>query len=503
MKNALLHDGLRYWAQCEPDRLALAFGEDETLSYGSLARWSDAIAARLQDHGVKAGDTVCICAANSIAWVACAFGILKAGAIIVPLNERFVAGELAYLIEQTEPAALIADEPRAMILRDLSDVPIMAMEDTQALRGGAPAGWREVRVASDALAQIIFTSGTTGKPKGVMIAHGQLLDKQFEVRLVDEHFGSPGFRMLMPVSLQSGVGTTWGYLTATTNGGMLCFMPRFDPALALRMIVKWRVTNLPSFPLLLEQIAAQPEFDEADLSSIRTAITGGTRVPPEIVTRWRQKGVMLRPMYGLTEAGNYVTLSSDREVAEDRSSCGVPLIFTEVRIVQEDGTEAPVGEPGEIRVRGPGMMVGYWRNPEATGQTLVDGWVHTGDLGRFDEDGFLHFVDRQKDMIITGGFNVSPSEVEEVIGQFPGIVESAVVPVPDARFGETPAAIIVGDAEPEALFAFCKERLAGFKLPRYIVQSPKPLPRNTNNKLQKQVLRSLYADVPETHVRLG
>lgn len=505
MKNALLHDGLAWWAREQPDRTAIVLDHSETLSYGELACWSDGVAEHLQARGVQPGDNVAICGANCIDWVVGAFGILKAGAVIVPLNERFVRDEFAYLIDVTEPAAIIADASRKTTLEPLAAGRyLLPMETIADFRGGAHSDWKSPRVGADALAQIIFTSGTTGRPKGVMISHGQLLSKYFEMRLMNPTFGSPDVRQLMTVSLQSGVGTTWGYLFTTTNGGVFCFMRKFEAGLALRTLVEHRISCLTTFPLVLEQIAARDEFHEADLSQLSFAVTGGTRVPAEIVTIWRRKGVLLRQMYGLTEVGNYVTIASDREVLADSRSCGRAMIFTELKIVRPDGSECAANEPGEIVARGPGMMVGYWRNPEATQAMIVDGWLHTGDLGVLDDEGYLTFVDRAKDMIISSGFNVAPSEVEAVISQLPGIVEVAVIAVPDRKFGEVPAACIHVDKalDTRQVFEHCKQHLAGYKLPRYVIDHGGPLPRITNGKINKRTLRDDYANAPERFEKL-
>lgn len=506
MNTALLQDGLRFWAVEQPDRIALTLDDDEELGYGALYRWSGGAAAYLGEIGVRPGDTVGIIGANSLEWVVWAFAILRAGGTIVPLNERFVAGELAYLVDTVEPRAIIADTARMDVIGPIAGgAALVAMEQADALRDGPPADWAEPHVDAGSLAQIIFTSGTTGRPKGVMISHARLLSKYFEMRLMVPEFGGPQLRPLMMVSLQSGLGTTWGYLFATTNGGTFSFMRRFDTALALRILVERRITNLSSFPLMLEQIGKAPGFAQADLSSINMAITGGTRVPASVLTTWRDKGVLLRQMYGLTEVGNYATMGSEREVRENRQSCGRQMIFTRLRIVRPDGTACDVGEAGEIRAKGPGMMVGYWKNPEATAAAFEDGWLKTGDRGFLDAEGYLTFVDRQKDMIITGGFNVSPSEVEHVISQFGGIDEVAVIAVPDLKFGETPAACIhaAGPIDGAALFAHCKARLAGFKLPRYLIALDEKLPRNSNAKIDKKLLVERYADAPARFPRLG
>lgn len=498
MENALLHDGLDYWARQIPDKVAFVLDGDESVTYGRMSRWSGAAAARLQAAGLKPGDLVGISGANSMAWIAGAFAILKAGGTLVPLNERFVADEFAHLIRTTSPSLILADGPRRTILEQLADVPpIVAMESLADLMDSdPPAGWRPVRLSSDGLAEIIFTSGTTSLPKGVMISHAQLLSKYFEMRLTFPDMGSPDLSNLMCLGLQSGLGTTWGYLFTTLNGGVMSLMRRFDPALALRELVERRVTMMSGVPLLFEQIARQPGFADADLSALRIAILGGAPIPPPLLDTWRQKGVVLRSMYGLTEGGNYVTVASEEEVREGRTSCGRPVLFTRVRLLRADGSECAVGEAGEIHVKGPGMMVGYWQNREATEKAFVDGWLKTGDIGLFEAEGRLSFVDRAKDMVITGGFNVSPSEVEAVIGRLPGVREVGVFPLPDERFGEVPAAYVQhdGSLDQQAVFDHCRALLAGFKLPRYIILGEDPLPRTPAGKPDKRALAASYAD---------
>lgn len=501
MMNALLHDGLAHWARETPDKPAFILDGVESLTYAQAARWSDAVSARLQAEGVRPGDNVAIIGANSLVWIICAFAILKAGAVIVPFNERFVAGELDHLVRMTTPRLILSDEARRAHFAPSPQMPpILAMEEMEALReAAAPPGWSEVRVSSDSLAQIIFTSGTTSLPKGVMISHAQLLSKYFEMRLTLPAMGSPDLSMLMCVGLQSGLGTAWGYLFTALNGGVMSFMRRFDAALALDELVRRRVTLMPGFPLLFEQISQQPGFASADLSALRIAIVGGTRVPAHVLETWRAKGVALRSMYGLTEGGNYVTVAGADEVDAGQVSCGPPVLFTRLRLLREDGGLCAMDEPGEIYVKGPGMMVGYWRNPEARAQCMVDGWLRTGDIGVVDARGRLSFVDRAKDMVITGGFNVSPSEVEAVIAMLPGVLEVGVFAIADGKFGEVPAACIRHDGSlaQQAVFEHCRTRLAGFKLPRYIILVEEALPRTANGKLDKRGLAARYADAPE------
>lgn len=493
---AFLHDGLDFWAGRAPDKAALILDGTETLSYRELARWSDGIAARLQETGLKSGERVGLLGGNSFAWVAAAFGALKAGGVIVPLNERFVPAEIGGLAASAGLATIIYEDSRE---DQLAAVPArisrMRFSNLAEARQGAPAGWRRVQLPADAIAQIIFTSGTTNAPKGVLISHERLLAKYAEMARMFPPFGTSHIRMLMAVGLQSGLGTTWGYLFTTSHGGTMAFLRRWDASRALGIIEREKITLMPGFPLLFEQMGHLPGFDAADLASLEMAIVGGARIPDSVLGRWRAKGVLLRSMYGLTEGGNYVSVATDAEVLEGRTSCGRQFLHTHVRIVDDRGQDCPAGEAGEIFVRGPGMMIGYLGNAEATEQSFSDGWLRTGDLGLIDAEGYLHYVDRLKDMIITGGFNVSPSEIENVIGELEGELETAVIAIADDKFGEVPAAVVVSGSglAPSLVFSHCRQRLAGFKRPRYILVTHEALPRKASGKVDKQALRSRFS----------
>ncbi|NWG53007.1 MAG: AMP-binding protein [Hydrogenophilaceae bacterium] len=499
MREALLYDGLEYWRREAPDKTALVLDNSDTLTYSELGRWSDGVAAKLQDLGVRPGDNVSVSGANSIEWVVAAFAAVKAGATLVPLNERFVRNEFAHLIESTEPRAIIADAERAEKIAGIREgTAILRMEDLPSFKTMAPSGWKPVRVASDHLAMIIYTSGSTGKPKGVMISHERVIAQYMELRLVEPSVG-PDMRQLMVMSLQAGPGTMHGYFFVTTHGGMFCFLRRFEPNLALQTLVDRKVTWFANFPVILEQIRRLPAFETADLSSLKCASCGGARLSQEALAAYRNKGVLLRQMYGQTEVIGYAILGTTAEARQGKWSCGRPMPFTKIRVVRPDGSDCAPGEAGQIIVKGPSTLVGYWRNPEATAQTIIDGWVQTGDQGVFDKEGYLTYVDRMKDIIKTGGFNVSPSEIESVISHIPQVIEVAVIAVADEKYGETPAALVYADPPipNERIFAHCRENLAGFKQPRYVVPLDGPLPRLPSGKVNKMQLRVDYADVPQ------
>jgi fatty-acyl-CoA synthase len=244
-------------------------------------------------------------------------------------------------------------------------------------------------------------------------------------------------------------------------------------------------------------MAALPDFATVDLSSLELVTVGGARVSVGALEAWLSKGVTIRQIYGMTELGGTSTSNREKDAVTHPEAVGRGSVFTKHRVVRPDGTDCEPGEPGEIIVRGPSVTPGYWRNDEATRQALVDGWFHSGDVGVFGEDGLLRMVDRMKDMIISGGYNIAPSEVEAVISVLPGVEEVAVIPVEDAKFGETPAAIIytASSLTAEEVVAHCKRHLAPYKVPRYVLFEAAPLPRMASGKLAKRDLRSRYSDI--------
>lgn len=501
MSGALLYDGLDYWARHAPDRSAVVLDDEEGLSYRELSLWSDGIAELLQQSGVVAGDRVAITGANMLAWPASLTGILKAGAIPVPLNERFVAAEFSDLIDRVAPAVVIADEPRAALLREAApEVAVLAMEQLDSVRTGAQPGWAPVRVEPSALSLIVFTSGTTGRPKGVTFTHERQMAKYAEFRLIEATMVA-GMNILMPFAMQSGPGSLWAFPLATIYGGTMHFVRKFDAERLLEIIVRHRVSYVNGMPVLYEQIARLPAFETADLSFLTMAQVGGARVSKELTARWRARGVALRQLYGMTEAGGLAIVASEADAMASPDACGRGGMFTRVRIVDAEGRDCPRGVQGDVRISGPGFTAGYWMDPDGTRQLFdADGAMITGDIGLIDEEGHFFFVDRSKDLIISGGFNIAPSEIEHVITAFEGVAEVAVFAVPDAKFGEAPAACIhgTGALDAEAIREHCRQRLAGFKQPRHIFFHDGPLPRMASNKIAKRDLAARYADKLDT-----
>jgi fatty-acyl-CoA synthase len=370
------------------------------------------------------------------------------------------------------------------------------------LRDGEPSSFRIDREPDEPIS-VLFTSGSTGLAKGVVLTNRTLLSIVLEASLTE-----PGFRqgstsiLVLPLAFTPGL--VWGLLMTTVLGGTIVIEPDLVPSRAVLLMEKHSVQAIFGVPLIFQALASAPEFAEADLSSLETAIVGGAAVPLPLLETWEKKGVALRQIYGMTEAGGVATATLLHEAKEHPGSCGTGSIFTEVTIAGEDGKPARPGEPGEILIKGPGVTPGYWNDPATTAEVLADGWLRSGDLGKRDEEGRITFVDRLKDLIITGGINVSPVELEKVVASIDGVVECAVIAAPDEKFGETPAVIITvdGDLDEATVIERCSAVLADYKVPRYVVLRHEPLPRLPSGKISKRDVRTEYADLTERYSKV-
>jgi fatty-acyl-CoA synthase len=502
MKNALLHEGLEYWRRERPDHPALAMEEDE-ISYADAGRISDQIGFRLRRMGLEVGDRVGICGDNSLDWVLAAFGVLKAGGVIVPFNQRYVRDELAHLVLVAEPKIIFSDFARAPLLRSIAGAtPVLALEDLRQSEMNSP-DLKEPAISSDAMAMILFTSGTTGRPKGVVFTHEGLLSKYFCMSLMDPNYG-PHMQFLLEHPIHTAAGTQWGFLPTTVHGGTFHLAPRFDAGATLAAIERHGITHLSGVPVIWEQTWMHPAFETTDLSTLKTAVVGGARVSPQMLKAWRGRGVPLRQNYGMTEVGGFGTLSTDAELAADADTCGRGVMFSKLRVVRPDGTDCVPNEPGDVIMKPTGGMHGYWRDDKATAETVVDGWLRSGDIGVFNDAGYFKFIDRAKDMIISGGYNISPTEIENVILDTSEVEEVAVIPATDIKFGETPAAIIYSDKNVDLkwIVEYCNAHLADFKVPRYIAVAKERLPRMSSGKIDRRRLKSEYADMSQRFPKL-
>jgi fatty-acyl-CoA synthase len=503
---SLIVDGPRWWASAATDKVAVVLDGDE-LSYGELDRWSDRSAYLLVERGVHAGDRVGLLASNSLEYCVAVIAVLKAGGVVVPMSTRLTVGELVTLTESSEPRLVISDaelhDRAAEAAARGTGYAVTPIAEISVLRTGEPAPFTIVRIDPDAPAALIYTSGTTGQPKGVIFTNRSVLSFIAEWGLSE-----PGFkhdmRLLMVLPLGGAPGTIWGIVHTFVRGGTMVLLRQFRPNEAIAAHTEHQISVMLGVPILFEQMAAQSEFADADLSAWSTAHVGGARVSDQLLRAFSDKGVLLRQIYGMTEAGGSACANGHADAIDHPERCGRGNVFTRLRVVRDDGSDCDPGEPGEIIVKGPSITPGYWRNPEATAATIVDGWLHSGDLGELDETGNLRMVDRLKDLIISGGLNISPTEIENVIDELEAVVEVAVIPAQDAKFGETPAAIVrlASQIEPEAIIAHCDQHLADFKVPRYVIVVDQALPRMASGKLAKRIIREQYPDIAETHAKI-
>ncbi|KAA1394225.1 class I adenylate-forming enzyme family protein [Aeromicrobium ginsengisoli] len=502
---ATIGSALAWWASCQPERAAVIVGEGQ-VDYQTLEAWSSRAAQQLQAAGVHHGDRVGLLAPNDIAWTVAALAIIKAGAVIVPLNSRFRPAELRNVLDAAGATTLIAHDSLKGVVEESNalgaPVSLVTFSEIEVLRIGEPSSFRIDRDPDEPIA-IIFTSGSTGLSKGVVLTNRTLLSIVFEASLTEKGFRQ-GSTSLLVLPLAFTPGLVWGLLMTTVLGGTIVVERELDPSRAVRLVEQHRVQALFGVPLIFQAIASAPEFADADLSSVETAIVGGAAVPVPLLEAWAAKDVALRQIYGMTEAGGVATATLREEFRDHPGSCGAGSIFTSLKVVRDDGTPAAPGEPGEILIQGPGVTPGYWNEPEITADVFRDGWLRSGDLGKVDEKGRITFVDRLKDLIITGGINVSPVELEAVIARIPGVAEVAVIAAPDEKFGETPAAIVTrgGALEEATVVEECAKVLSSFKVPSYVVLRDDPLPRLPNGKISKVDIRAEYADLVERFAKV-
>jgi long-chain acyl-CoA synthetase len=505
------------------DSVFLVF-EDERWTFDRFMAEVDALAAALVgDLGVRHGDRVGIAMRNLPEWIVGFAAATSVGAISVSLNGWWTADELDFALGDSTPSVLLADIERAergaascarlgtqLVVARAGDavLPDGARRWEDVVVPGAPMPDLEVDAEDDAT--ILYTSGTTGHPKGAVSTHGAIIQAltAYGCRSVVARLRSPqeaeaaaaqpaAFILIVPLFHVTGCVAVM--LSCVLNGIKLVIMPKWDAGKALDHIEAERVTNFVGVPTQAWDLVGHPRFAEADTSSLLSVGGGGAPAPPELVRRVEGSLARGRPAigYGMTETNAYGPQNSGDDYVTHPTSTGRWMPILQLAVRDPDGVDVPVGELGEIWFKGPHLIRGYWNRPEATAETIVDGWLRSGDLGRVDEDGFLYVEDRAKDMVLRGGENVYSAEVEAAIYEHPAVHEAAVFGIPHERLGEEVAAAVVPvdgtTLDPDELAAFVRARIAGFKVPTRWSVEDEPLPRNAAGKFLKRELRERLA----------
>ena len=492
-------------ARRTPDRVAVIHAGDR-LTYAQMHDRVSRLAHGLRGLGAGRGDRVAYLGPNHPAFLETLFAAGTLGAILVPLNTRLAAPELARHLADSGSRALIYGAGQAAKVAALRDA-APALRDVVAL--GEPASGElsyagllaagpgtdlDEPVGLDDPCLIMYTSGTTGGSKGATLSHGNITWNALNV-VVDADFRQDEVALVVAPLFHTAA-LNMLCLPALLKGGAVLIEPGFEPGRALDLIESHRVTSLFGVPAVYDAMAAHPRWPDADLSSLRMLLCGGAPVPGATIRGYTSRGLTFIQGYGMTETSPGALLLDAAHVESKAGSAGVPHFFTEVRVVRPDLAPAPAGETGEIVVAGPNVMQGYWGQPEATAGALVNGtWLRSGDAGTTDADGYVFVVDRIKDMIISGGENVYPAEVENVLREHPAVADCGVIGVPDARWGEVGRAVVVlrpgAVATEEDLLSFLDGRIARFKIPKS-VRFTGELPRTGTGKILKKRLRETH-----------
>jgi long-chain acyl-CoA synthetase len=476
------------------DRLAIKLGATE-IRYRTLDSAASSVARLLGDMGVRPGDRVGVMLPNVPQFAIAYYGILRAGGVVVPMNvllkerevEHYLGDSQAKAVfawhEFAQPARAVAAETGAMcvVVGPAEFVPPLA-----------PAGERldEPRDQQDT-AVILYTSGTTGSPKGAELTHGGL--NRNALAVVDLlALGEDGEVILGALPLFHSFGQTSCLNASVSAGACLTLLPRFDPGNALKTIESDRVTVFQGVPTMYSALLHHTDCERYDVSSLKFCVSGGAALPVEVLRQFEETfGCTVLEGYGLSETSPVASFNH-RGRPRKAGSVGTPIAGVEMKVVDDHGRDLPVSEVGEIVIRGHNVMKGYWKNPQATADAIDgDGWFKTGDMARIDEDGYFFIVDRKKDMIIRGGYNVYPREIEDVLYEHPAVREAAVIGVPHDELGEEVAAVVAlksgSSVAPEQLRAYVKERVAAYKYPRHVWYVDE-LPKGSTGKILKRAI---------------
>jgi fatty-acyl-CoA synthase len=519
----MLNQGLGSWIHRRRPKSgpkAAVIFDGVEISYAQLSSRIDRLAVALRQRGVEPGSRVAFLGENHPAFLETFFAAGTLGAIFVPLNTRLAPPEVQYALKDAGSTVLVhaesltglaiagaretavgrrivvADGPRrpAPAGVDATESPDVIVEALDAVIGSTAQERLDVAVSLDDPAMILYTSGTTGSPKGAVLTHGNITWNCFNM-LVDYDFVSTDVALMIS-PLFHVASLDMGLLPTLLKGGTVVLEPRFDPARALTLIEKYRVTSLSGVPTTFQMLCEHPDWATTDISSLEKLTCGGSAVPMRVLEEYERRGLAFSGGYGMTETSPGATSLSPEKSREKAGSGGLPHFFTDLRIVDADGRVLPPGESGEIQLSGPNVIKEYWNKPEVISACYVEGvWFRSGDMGHVDDDGYLFIADRLKDMIISGGENIYSAEVEQAVSELEAVGSVAIIGVPDEKWGEVPIAIVtVRDGftlEPDEVRNYLDGRIARYKIPKR-VEIVAELPRTASGKIRKAELRRLY-----------
>jgi o-succinylbenzoate---CoA ligase len=485
-----MQDWLSARVEAGPDALALRF-EGKDWSYRALDAMTQQLAAQLHAAGVQQGDHVAVLLPNCPAYIALIHALARLGGVLIPLNTRLTGDELRWQVNFTGARYLVHSEETATQARPLADEGCTLLDVAEMVEGGGESP-PPLPLDLEAIQAIVFTSGTTGQPKGAMLTYGN-------------HFWGAN-ASLYRLGLQTNdrwlsclplyhVGGLAVIFRSCLYGTAILLHSRFDVDAFNFSLENEEVTLTSLVPTMLYRLI-QSRQGRSWPASLRLILLGGAAATPELLEQARAEGLPIAATYGLTEAASQVCTQPPAEGIRKPGPFGRPLMFTRVRIVDGAGVLLPAGELGEITVQGPTVMAGYFRNPEATARTLRDGWLHTGDMGYLDEEGDLWLVQRRSDIIISGGENIYPAEVEAILRRHPGVVDACVVGVPDSEWGQRVAAMVQLAAgisvDATDLIEFLRQKLAGYKVPR-LISFVETLPQTASGKIERRTVAEVLA----------
>ncbi len=487
-----------------PNKIALIFADGTTQTYAELAERAERISAVLAERGVEVGDRVAYLGENSPDFLAVLFGAVQRGAVFVPINTRLAPPEIAHVLADSGARVLVHDPEFASRLEDagrqhpLPDVVVTGLPGLTTLMSAVDPLPARRGVAPRDPAAIIYTSGTTGRPKGAILTHQNLTFVSLNCIIDYDVSSSDVALMISPLFHVASLGM--GALPILLQGGTIVLEKGFEPGRALALIQQHRVTMLSGVPTTYQMMADHPAWATTDLSSLEKLTCGGSAVPTRVLDAYEKRGLSFAQGYGMTETSPGGTSMPPAMSRDKQGSVGLPQFFLDVRVVNEQGSALAVGEIGEVQISGPNVFAGYHNLPEATASAFTDdGWFRSGDLGYLDADGYLYIADRLKDMIISGGENIYPAEVENLISDIDGVTGVAVIGVADERWGEVPWAVVTvrqdtaNDTviDTASMRAFLDGRIARYKIPQRL-EIVDELPRTASGKVRKAELRARF-----------